>query len=107
MTKVQLTPPRIEGEADGPLFRLCLASLQTYAALASELLELAGIDSREEGWKEAKVAVVARGEMVCGKALLGEGDAALPLWENRIKKLLDADSPDAAIRELLDCIPPA
>ena len=139
--------------------------------------------SREEGWKEAKVAVVARGEdivehknrrgvsearyvaefgqkefrnalsaaleaeradevlsvvwlgdgakenwtmadelcpfavqvldlphaiqnaMVCGKALLGEGDAALPLWEARIKQLLDADSPDGAIQELLDCLP--
>jgi len=139
--------------------------------------------SREEGWKEAKVAVVARGEdflehkgrrtvacaryvaefgqeafraslaatleaeradevqnvvwlgdgarenwtmatelcpfavqvldlphavqnaMDCGKVLLGEGDAALPLWEKRVKQLLDADSPEAAIRELLECLP--
>ena len=43
--------------------------------------------------------------MVCGKALLGETDAALPLWEERMKQLLDADSPDAAIRELLECLP--
>jgi hypothetical protein len=139
--------------------------------------------SREEGWKEAKVAVVARGEdflenrgrrtvayaryvaefgqenfrhslmaaleaeradevqkvvwlgdgakenwtmagslcpfavqildlphaiqnaMDCAKVMLGEGDPLLPLWEERIKQLLDADSPDAAIRELLECLP--
>lgn len=43
--------------------------------------------------------------MLCGKALLGEGDAGLPLWEARIRELLDADSPDAAIAELLECLP--
>jgi hypothetical protein len=43
--------------------------------------------------------------MVCGKALLGEADAALPLWEQRLNHLLDAPSPDAAIRELLECLP--
>jgi hypothetical protein len=42
--------------------------------------------------------------MACGKALLGEDDVALPLWEARIHCLLDADSPDAAIRELLECL---
>ena len=34
-----------------------------------------------------------------------EGDAGLPLWEARIRQLIDADSPDAAIAELLDCLP--
>jgi Uncharacterised protein family (UPF0236) len=43
--------------------------------------------------------------VTCGKALLGEGDAGLPLWEERIRQLIDGPSPDAAIRELLDCIP--
>jgi hypothetical protein len=42
--------------------------------------------------------------MQCGKALLGEGHAALPLWEARIRELIDADSPDAAIAELMDCL---
>jgi Uncharacterised protein family (UPF0236) len=41
--------------------------------------------------------------MVCGKALLGESDPCLPLWEERIRQLIDSDSPDAAIRELMDC----
>jgi hypothetical protein len=41
--------------------------------------------------------------MVCGKALLGENDPCLPLWETRIRRLIDSDSPDAAIRELMDC----
>ena len=41
--------------------------------------------------------------MVCGKALLGENDPCLPLWEARIHQLLDSDSPEAAIRELMDC----
>jgi hypothetical protein len=43
--------------------------------------------------------------MVCAKVLLGEGDLALPLWEARLHQLLDAPSPDTAIRELLDCLP--
>lgn len=43
--------------------------------------------------------------MECGKALLGEGDVGLPLWETRIQQLIDADSPDAAIAELLECLP--
>lgn len=43
--------------------------------------------------------------MACAKALLGETDVSLPLWEARLKQLLDAPSPDAAIRELMDCLP--
>jgi len=43
--------------------------------------------------------------MACGKKLLGEEDACLPLWEARIRQLIDAASPDAAIRELMDCLP--
>ena len=43
--------------------------------------------------------------MQCGKTLLGEGHAALPLWEARVRQLLDADSPDAAIVELMECLP--
>lgn len=43
--------------------------------------------------------------MVCAKVLLGEADPLLPLWEARICQLLDAPSPDAAIRELMDCLP--
>ena len=39
----------------------------------------------------------------CGKALLGEGDPGLALWQQRITQLIDADSPHAAIRELMDC----
>ncbi|WP_373045154.1 glycine oxidase ThiO [Vulgatibacter sp.] len=35
---------QIEGEADGPLFRLCLASREAYGALAAELRESTGID---------------------------------------------------------------
>lgn len=42
--------------------------------------------------------------MACGKKLLGEGDPGLADWEERIRQLIDANSPDAAIRELLDCM---
>ncbi len=41
----------------------------------------------------------------CGKALLGEGDAALPLWAARIEQLLAASNVDLLVRELLDCLP--
>jgi hypothetical protein len=41
----------------------------------------------------------------CGKALLGDTDAALPLWDERIHQLVDASQPDALIHELLDCLP--
>jgi hypothetical protein len=43
--------------------------------------------------------------MLCGKALLGEGHCLLRQWEDRIHQLLDADSPDAAIAELMECLP--
>ncbi len=43
--------------------------------------------------------------MVCGKKLLGENDPGLAAWQTRIRQLVDANSPDAAIRELLDCLP--
>ena len=43
--------------------------------------------------------------MACAKKLLGDADAALPSWQRRIKQLLDAPSPDAAIAELMDCLP--
>src|SRR6202011_2918032 len=41
----------------------------------------------------------------CGKALLGEADPGLVDWEERIRYLLDAGSPHAVIRELMDCVP--
>lgn len=43
--------------------------------------------------------------MDCAKVLLGENDPGLPLWQQRIGKLIDAVSPDAALRELMDCLP--
>jgi hypothetical protein len=43
--------------------------------------------------------------VACGKAILGEGDPGLPLWGERLKQLLNGPSPDAAIRELLECLP--
>jgi hypothetical protein len=43
--------------------------------------------------------------VVCGKAMLGEADPGLPHWQSRITQLINAVSPDAAIRELMDCIP--
>ena len=42
--------------------------------------------------------------MLCGKALLGEGHCLLPQWEARTHELLDADSPESAIKELMDCL---
>lgn len=43
--------------------------------------------------------------MAAAKALLGEGYCLLPQWEARIHELLDADGPDAAIAELMECLP--
>ena len=43
--------------------------------------------------------------MTYAKALLGEGDPTLPLWEARVRQLIDAPSPDEEFRELLDCLP--
>jgi hypothetical protein len=42
--------------------------------------------------------------MVCGRVLLGEGDPGLTLWQERITQLIDASSPDGAIRELMECL---
>src|SRR5467141_489640 len=42
--------------------------------------------------------------MECGKAQLGESNDCVPLWEKRIRQLLDAPAPDA-IRELMECVP--
>lgn len=41
----------------------------------------------------------------CGKVLLGEDSAWLPVWEQRAKTLLLAGNPDALIAELMDCLP--
>lgn len=41
--------------------------------------------------------------MDCAKVLLGEGNECLPLWERRLRELLH-ESPEAVLRELLDCI---
>ena len=43
--------------------------------------------------------------MLCGKSFLGEGHCLLPHWEARIHQLIDADGPDAAIAELMACLP--
>jgi len=43
--------------------------------------------------------------MLCGKSFLGEGHCLLPHWEARIHQLIDADGPDAAIAELIACLP--
>ena len=43
--------------------------------------------------------------MECGKALLGESNDCVPLWEKRIRQLLDGPAPDSAIRELMECVP--
>jgi hypothetical protein len=43
--------------------------------------------------------------MECGKVLLGEPNECVPLWERRIRQLLDTPSLDAAIRELVECLP--
>jgi hypothetical protein len=43
--------------------------------------------------------------VTCGKRLLGEVDASLPAWQERLVQLLDGPSPDAAIRELMECLP--
>lgn len=42
--------------------------------------------------------------MVCGKKLLGDNDPGLADWQTRIRQLIEANSPDAAIRELMDCL---
>jgi hypothetical protein len=42
--------------------------------------------------------------MACGKALLGEADPATPLWEARLRQLLEGPF-NELICELLDCLP--
>lgn len=42
--------------------------------------------------------------MVCGKVFLGENNEALPLWETRLRQLIDASSPDAVVEELMACL---
>jgi hypothetical protein len=41
----------------------------------------------------------------CGRALLGDDPVINALWLARLRQLLDSGSPDAAIRELMDCVP--
>jgi hypothetical protein len=90
------------------------------AALAAERADEVGTvvwlgDGARENWTLASDLVpfavqvldvphAVHWAMVCGKALLGEGHCLLPQWEARIHELLDADSPVAAIRELMDCL---
>lgn len=91
------------------------------AALAVERADEAGTvvwlgDGARENWTLASelcplaiqvldVPHAVHWAMDCGKSLLGEGHCLLPQWEARIHQLLDADSPDAAIAELMACVP--
>src|SRR6185369_8364310 len=85
------------------------------AELADDVMRIVWLgDGAPENWTLAKelcpfaiqildfIHAVQNG-MVCGKKLLGENDPGLPLWEARIRQLIDANSPEAAIRELMDC----
>jgi hypothetical protein len=87
------------------------------AELADDVMRIVWLgDGAAENWTLAKdlcpfaiqildfIHAVQNG-MTCGKRLLGETDACLALWETRIRQLIDADSPDAAICELMDCLP--
>lgn len=87
------------------------------AALAVERADEVGIvvwlgDGARENWTLASelcplalqvldVPHAAHWAMLCGKAMLGEGDCLLPQWEARIHELLDADSPQAPERQAL------
>jgi hypothetical protein len=87
------------------------------AELADEVMNIVWLgDGARENWTMATdlcpfaiqildLMHAIQNAMVCAKALLGEADPLLPLWEARICQLLDAPSPDAAIRELMDCLP--
>ena len=87
------------------------------AELADEVMRIVWLgDGARENWTMAKelcpfaiqildLMHAIQNALVCAKVLLGETDSLLPLWEARIGQLLDAPSPDAAIRELLDCLP--
>lgn len=85
------------------------------AELADDVMRIVWLgDGAPENWTLAKelcpfaieildfIHAVQNGTN-CGKKLLGENDPFLPLWEARIRQLIDANSPDAAIRELMDC----
>lgn len=87
------------------------------AELADEVMNIVWLgDGARENWTMASdlcpfaiqildLMHAIQNAMACAKALLGEADPALPLWEARICQLLDAPSPDAAILELMDCLP--
>lgn len=99
-----------------PEFKASLA-----AALAVERADEVGTvvwlgDGARENWRLANelcplaiqvldVPHAVHWAMACGKALLGEGHCLLPHWEARIHQLLDADAADAAIAELMACLP--
>jgi hypothetical protein len=86
------------------------------AELADDVMRIVWLgDGAPENWTLAKdlcpfaiqildVIHAVQNAMVCAKKLFGENDACLPLWEERIRQLIDDDSPDAAIRELMDCM---
>ncbi len=98
-----------------PAFRAALAAaLEAESADEAPLTVWLG-DGAKENWTLASdlcpfaiqvldLPHAVQNAMDCAKALLGEADPCLPLWEARIRQLLHADSPDAAIRELLDCL---
>ena len=116
-TRTRLTDARYVAVLGGqPEFRAAMA-----AALAAERADEVPLvvwlgDGAHENWTLAKelcpfavqvldVPHAIHWGMECGKALLGEGDSLLPLWESRLHQLLDADSPDGAIAELMACLP--
>lgn len=87
------------------------------AELADDVMNIVWLgDGARENWTMASelcpfaiqildVMHAVQNAMVCAKVLLGEGDPALPLWEARIRHLLDAPHPEEALRELMDCLP--
>jgi hypothetical protein len=97
-------------------FRKALAAALE-AERADEVQDIVWLgDGAPENWTMAKelcpfaiqvldLPHAIQNAVMCGKALLGEGDPGLIAWEQRIKQLIDAPSPDAAIRELMDCLP--
>jgi hypothetical protein len=86
------------------------------AELADDVMRIVWIgDGARENWTLAEdlcpfaIQILdfihaVQNAMVCGKKLLGDSDPGLADWENRISQLINANSPDAAIRELLDCM---
>lgn len=107
---------RYVAEFNQDLFRIGLrAALE--AEQADDVMNIVWLgDGARENWKLAEELCpfatqildhphAVQNGMVCGKALLGETSDALPSWEQRIRELLDGDSPDALVRELMDCLP--